>query len=97
MTRFELERAIDAFGRPEPVFAPISALFASKAAAKAWDERNPELAAKRFELCGRLDELINEERERERAETLARHVMRSLKASGASEREVTAAQEPDES
>ncbi len=95
MTKHELMAALDAIGRPRPNFGDLRATLAFGAAVKAWDAANPELRARWLELSEQLTEHEQAEGERERAEAMARYVFRSLKTSGAGEREVDAAREPD--
>jgi DNA replication protein DnaC len=95
MTKLEILAALEEFNRPKPDFGSFRASQSSLAAAKGWDAANPERAAKRWSLLGQLAEIEKAEGDQERAEAIARHVLRNIKTSGAGEREVAAAQEPD--
>lgn len=90
----QLEAQIAAIGRPDSVFAPLSALRANIEAKRRWDAANPEAAKRHFELVARLRELQEAAEmadvERRRNERMAD----KLEAAGVGDRSTTAAISP---
>lgn len=91
----ELLSHIEALGRPSMAIGTFRAIAHSLARAKAWDEANPEMAAKYRALCAEVDaetaRVAREERERIAAERILRTAASRLERSGVGERSLDAA------
>lgn len=96
MTPDEIEAKIATLGRPESVFAPLSALRANIATKLAWDLAHPAEAAEYFRLVGQLHEAQRDAEAHDLEERRSSKLLELLGAAGVGERTVTATNAPDD-